>query len=430
MADLKTTLGSLTLKNPVVTGAGPLAGTADHIRQCVDAGFGAVCTKTTSFSPYLQRYPRPLYRLKDYVLNPDSPRFFPDHYMWFHRDHNSIFPPDRFVNIIKEVSGYCKENGTVLIGNFAGRGLEEWVQTVSQYAEAGCDAMELNFCCPFPPKGLESDPANAFIGMSFTADPERGAEVISTLKEKVSIPLFPKISPASSNFAAVAMMFEEAGADGLSLFANEQLLRIDIETGKPVNYGPCAGTSPIFKAHTMKWVSQVAQRTDLPILGGRGASAWSDVIEFLMAGADGVEMCTPVMLRGFGYVEEVLRNVNEFLDRKRIASLEEIKGSALKHIYSNLEMIEKVKALHAEIDMDGCIGCHRCSEVCVYSAVKVLPKKAAIMKEKCAGCSLCSQVCPVSVIKMHERDSDQEHFQALAWEHKELMPELFDCSQE
>jgi hypothetical protein len=31
----------------------------------------------------------------------------------------------------------------------------------------------------------------------------------------------------------------------------------------------------------------------------------------------------------------------------------------------------------------------------------------------------------VTAIEMKERESDLDHFRALAWEHKDLMPELF-----
>ena len=101
-------------------------------------------------------------------------------------------------------------------------------------------------------------------------------------------------------------IFREAGADGVSLFANDRHLRIDIETGKPVNYGPCAGTSSHLKAATMKWVSEIAQGVGLPILGGRGVNHYEDVIEYLMAGASGVEMCAAAIVRGLKHVKVLL----------------------------------------------------------------------------------------------------------------------------
>jgi Na+-translocating ferredoxin:NAD+ oxidoreductase RNF subunit RnfB len=77
------------------------------------------------------------------------------------------------------------------------------------------------------------------------------------------------------------------------------------------------------------------------------------------------------------------------------------------------------------VDLKKCIGCKRCPEVCVYDAIQVLPKKVKTINEKCTGCSICSQVCPVAAIEMKERDNDVDHFRALAWEHKDLVPELF-----
>ena len=425
MPDLSVQIGSLKLKNPLITGAGPLAGTAGHIRKCVDAGFGAVCTKTTTYSYYPQRYPRPLYTLKDYMKLRDDPYFIPRDYTWLHREHNSVIPADKFVSVIKEVAGYCHDQNCVLIGTFAGRGIEEWKKTVTAYAEAGCDAMELNFCCPFPPTELVTNPEDAFMGIEYTKHPEKGAEVIRKLKETVDIPLFPKLSPTGGDFLQVAKLFQEAGADGLSFFANDKFLRIDIETGKPINYGPCAGTTPAIKAHTLRWISEIVMATNLPILGGRGATRWDDIIEFMMTGASAVEMCSPIILQGLHYVKKHLQGVEAFLERKRIDSIESIRGSALKHIFTAQQLVDDVKSLYSEVDMLKCVGCHRCYDVCVYDAIQKLPKKARIIKEKCAGCTLCTQVCPESAIDVHKRDNDVDHFKALAGEHLDLVADLF-----
>ena len=426
MADLTTKIGKLTLKNPLILGGGPLSGTSGHIKKCVDAGFGGIVTKTTTYSYYLQRYPRPLYRLKDFMRKGvDEPFYVPRDYMWMHREHNSFFPPDVFVQIVKQIAGYVHDQGAVLIGSFAGRGIAEWQKVVDMYVSAGVDAMELNFCCPFIPQGLEKDEANAFMGIYFTQHPEKGAEVIRKLKETVGIPLFPKLGPDGANFVEMVRIFKEAGADGVSLFANDRLLRIDIETGKPVNYGPCAGTSSHLKASTMKWVSEISQDLHLPILGGRGVNHYEDVIEYLMAGASGVEMCAAAILHGMKHIKVVLKGVETFMERKGYKSIDEIQGRALKQIYSARQMMEEVKALYAEVDLKKCIGCKRCPEVCAYDAIEILPKKARAIKEKCSGCSLCSQVCPVTAIEMKERENDLDHFRALAWEHRDLMPDLF-----
>ena len=119
MADLTPKIGKLKLKNPLILGGGPLSGTSSHIRKCVDAGFGGIVTKTATYSYYNQRYPRPLYRVKDFVKKPDDPFYIPRDYMWLHREHNSFFPPDVFIQIIKQIIKYVHDQGAILIGSFA-----------------------------------------------------------------------------------------------------------------------------------------------------------------------------------------------------------------------------------------------------------------------------------------------------------------------
>ncbi len=130
------------------------------------------------------------------------------------------------------------------------------------------------------------------------------------------------------------------------------------------------------------------------------------------------------MIRGLKCVKEMLRDINAFLDRRGYKSIDDIKDMGRKRIYSNKDLMEKVKALYAEVDLKKCMGCKRCIHSCWYDAIKIA-KKAVIKKERCAGCSLCSQVCPVNAISMHERDNDKEHFQAMAASHPHLAPEGF-----
>ncbi len=217
VVDLSVQLGKLKLKNPIIAGAGPLAGTAQHIKNCADAGFGAVCTKTTSYFEGIQRYPRPLYYLVDYKRNGYDPYYVPEGFMWMHREHQSIFPPNKFAEIIKEVADYCHQRDCVIIGNIAGRSYAEWESMARDYVRAGCDALELNFCCPMTAdmRDMARSDEEARIGISFTQDPAAGQEVIRRLKKVVDIPLFPKLSPEGSGFDVVSGQVTNMAAAGI-----------------------------------------------------------------------------------------------------------------------------------------------------------------------------------------------------------------------
>jgi dihydroorotate dehydrogenase/ferredoxin len=424
MIDMSVRVGALKLKNPLIAAGSPLAGTAKHIRDCVDAGFGAVVTKTASTVWYLQRYPRPLYRLLDYPVDSLDPYRVPEDYGWMHREHNSVFPPLQFAKIIAEASPYARERDCALIGSYSARFVEEWVEIAAAYEKAGCSALEINFCCPFPPEGLAKCPDDTRVGIYYTKHPDEGVRILKEIRKAVSIPLFVKISPDGSDFEKLAMMFEAAGADGVTMFANNKVMRVDIETGKPVVYGPAPGTGPGVKALALRWTAEVASHCELAVLGNRGLSDWKDAIEFLMAGASAVQYCTPIMIRGLGYVRELLAGIEGFMARRGYGSIADFKGMAMRQMYSNVDLVEEVKALFAEVDYSKCTGCARCAQVCWYDAIK-LAKKAVIAKGHCAGCSLCSQVCPVRAISMHERENDIEHFRALASAHPDLAPEYF-----
>ena len=422
MADLRVEFAGLKLKNPIVAGGGPLAGTVDHIKKCVDAGFGAIVTKTVAYLKYIQRWPRPRYLLVDYKKKANDPYYVPDDYTWLHREHNSVYPPESFAKIIKEAAPYAKEHDCAIIGSINGRGLDEWVKMAKMYEEAGCSALEINFCCPFPPVELVEKPEDAFMGIAFTLEPEKGVKIIETLKNTVQIPLFAKLNPDGQDFEGMAEMFKDAGVDGLTMFANNRLMRVDIETGEPTNWGPCAGTGPAFKGHSIACIARVARTAGLPLMGGRGATTWQDGIEFMMAGANAVQYCSPIMLRGLSYVKELIRGMEGYMERRRYNNPSEFVGKALKTVYSTKEIIAKTKALYSTVDLKKCVGCGRCAEVCFYDVIE-MHRKPKFYADRCVGCTLCKQVCPVDAIEMKERDNDLDHFKAYISAHPEWAAE-------
>jgi dihydroorotate dehydrogenase/Fe-S-cluster-containing hydrogenase component 2 len=431
MVDLTTKLGPLSIKNPFIVGGGPLTGTADHIRKCIDAGFGALVTKTASTPWFLRRYPRPLYKLVDYRENHSNSHYIPDDYTWMHREHNSVYHPLKFAKIIEQVADYAREKDCAIIGSFAARWMEEWEGIAIAYEKAGCTALELNFCCPFPPEGLTKNPEEAHIGIHFTRNPEEGAKVLRRLRNVVKIPMFAKLSPDGGDFGRMTKVFAEAGAAGVTMFANNKNLRVDIETGKPILYGPTAATGPWAKAQTLRWLAEIAPNTgEMGIMGGRGASTWEDAVEFLMCGASAIQYCSSIIIRGVQSVRGLIAGLTEYMERRGYKDIARIQGAALKHIYKNQDLIDKVKALYAEVDLHKCVGCSRCTEVCCFDAIKFF-RKAIIKKENCAGCSLCSQVCASHAIQMHERDNDEDHFRAMFSGHPELAPkDFFDMEEE
>ena len=431
MKDMSIKLGPLTIKSPFVSAAGPVAGTAKHIMNCADAGFGAVITKTTSYFKEFQRYPRTRFFLFDHRVTAREPHGHRlEEFSWMHTEHNSVYPPNKFVNIIKESASYCEDRNCLLIGSFAGAGLAQWEEMALNYVEAGAKALELNFCCPYPQVMSEAATGCEHqIGQTFGDNPDLGIDVIKRLKELVKVPLFPKMPPTSRRqIMDIARKYKEAGADGITMYANSMVLKIDIETADPLGWGAAIGGSHGHMMDTLSDVARTAKEVPgLAIMAGRGARYWSDAIEFLMAGASGCQYSIAVMVNGLGYVNRMLTDIDRWLDRKGYNCLAEVQGLALPKIYRPAEIREKVKPLYAQVDAKTCIACGKCEDACWYDAAVLKVKHgkgaAVIAKDHCVGCTACSQLCPVAAVSLHER-TEEEYLKSLVSAHPDLVPDI------
>ena len=52
----------------------------------------------------------------------------------------------------------------------------------------------------------------------------------------------------------------------------------------------------------------------------------------------------------------------------------------------------------AEIDIDTCINCGKCLDVCRFDAIKIIDEQHVIEEVSCEGCGYCARVCPVEAI--------------------------------
>jgi dihydroorotate dehydrogenase/ferredoxin len=427
---LSTKFCGIPLKNPLVLGAGPLSGTVDLIKRDIDAGFGAVLTKTASQFEYFHRYPYPIYSLVGYEYA-DRGQSYKD-WTWFHNDHNSSIGPHEFAReIIAKVSGYAKKKNCLLVGTFAASTTEEWVRCAVDYEEAGAGAIELNYCCP----GVsalqdiiqEGDQA-ANYGDKLAENPEATFLITSKVRAAVKIPIICKIPPILRQISKeTAAHLLKAGANAVELYANNHGLRIDIENARPVGWGCAAVNTSGHLVETLHDVAHIAeQNTGIDLLAGRGVRKWSDIVEILMAGANAVEICTAVYVYGLPLVSNLLKDVEDFMARKGYNSVEAVRGKAIPKLRKSSEMRDSYTPVAAFVNGKKCVGCGRCHDACVYGAVEMLYSVGAgmskINKQICNGCTLCSQVCPATAISMQER-AREEYIKAQYYGHQNS-PEL------
>ena len=177
--------------------------------------------------------------------------------------------------------------------------------------------IELNISCPNVKQG----------GAAFGTSCEMAAEVTRQVRKATSKPLIVKLSPNVTSITDIAKAVEDAGADAVSLINTLLGMRIDINTGRPIlrnNVGGMSGPAVFPIAVRMVW--QVANAVKIPVIGMGGVSSGADAIELMMAGASAVQVGAAIFTDPFAPIK-IIDEMNDFLDRKNIASVRDIIGT-------------------------------------------------------------------------------------------------------
>lgn len=302
MPDLSVKLGSLTLKNPVMTASGTFGYGMEYEGFFPPEDLGAVVVKGVTTR---QVHGNPTPRVAEVVsgmLNaiglqgPGVDKFL-------HDDHY--------------LPGLRKRGATVIV-NIWGRSLDEYRETAEKLeAESdGIAALEINVSCPNVKEG----------GISFSADPRKMAGVISAVRNATKIPIITKLSPNGA-IPVFAKAAEDAGSDMLSMINTIPAMAIDIETRRPKLANVTGGLSgPCVKPVGIKAVYDAAKTVKIPIIGMGGIETWRDAAEYLIAGASAVAVGTATFTNPMAPIE-VVHGLEQWLERIGAKSVTEVIGT-------------------------------------------------------------------------------------------------------
>lgn len=224
------------------------------------------------------------------------------------------------VEFIKSEYPKMKKFGTVTLANLGGATIEDYVEGMKLLNDTDIELIELNISCPNVKSG----------GMAFGIQCEPAYEVVKEIKKVSNKPVIVKLSPNAEDIVKVAEKCVEAGADGLSLVNTFKAIAIDIDTKKPVFNNIFAGLSgPAIKPIALRMVYEVAAAVDVPIIGMGGIMNWKDAIEFIMAGADAIQVGSANFIKP-DIAIDIIDGIEDYMRREGIKSLSEIKGIAHK----------------------------------------------------------------------------------------------------
>ena len=163
---------------------------------------------------------------------------------------------------------------------------------------------------------------------SLAPAPRLAAEVTTAVKAATSLPVILKLSPNVTDICEIGVAVAEAGADALTAINTLKGMTIDIKRRRPLLGNRRGGLSgPAIKPVALYMVYELAGAVDIPVIGCGGIASAEDALEFIMAGADAVQVGSA----GFNNPEaalEVLAGIEAFMEREGVKSLSDLVGVA------------------------------------------------------------------------------------------------------
>jgi len=216
---------------------------------------------------------------------------------------------------LKDTLPYLKTLDTVVIANVCGNTVEEYCELASKLNVDGIDMFELNISCP-----------NVKSGMAFGINPESVEEVAKEVKKHCKKPLIVKLSPNVADIKANAKAAQEGGADAISLINTLLGMAIDVKTFKPKLNNVMGGLSgPAVKPVAVRMVYECAKTVSIPVIGLGGIVTGEDAAEFMIAGANAVQIGTANLIDPFA-MPKIINQFEDYLKSMGISDANSIVG--------------------------------------------------------------------------------------------------------
>jgi dihydroorotate dehydrogenase (NAD+) catalytic subunit len=293
-------IGSLKLRNPVMTASGTF-GYGEEFKEYVDLEkIGAFVTKGLSLKP---RAGNPTPRI---VETPGGML-------------NAIGLQNVGIDaFIQKKVPFLRSVNTPAIANFFGYTPDEYAELASRLdAIPEVAALEVNISCPNVKQG----------GIVFGTNPGCAASVVAACRAATKKTLIVKLSPNVTDIVEMAQACEGAGADALSVINTLTGMAIDLERRRPVLANVTGGLSgPAIKPVALRMVWQVARAVKLPVIGIGGIMSATDALEFILAGATAVQVGTASFVNPAA-AQEIAEGMEQWLAERGIADIKSLIGA-------------------------------------------------------------------------------------------------------
>ncbi|KAJ1280940.1 hypothetical protein BS78_04G270500 [Paspalum vaginatum] len=340
--DLSVRVNGLQMPNPFVIGSGPPGTNYTVMKRAFDEGWGAVIAKTVSLDAEKVINVTPRYaKLRAEPNGAAMGRIIG----WQNIELISDRPLETMLSEFKQLKKEYPDR--ILIGSI----MEEynkaaWHELIERVEESGVDALEINFSCPH---GMPERKMGAAVGQ----DCDLLEEVCGWINEKATVPVWAKMTPNITDISQPARVALKSGCEGISAINTiMSVMGINLKTLRPEpcveGYSTPGGYSaravhPIALAKVMQIArlmkEEFADGQSLSAIGG--VETGNDAAEFILLGADTVQVCTGVMIHGYPLVKKLCAELQDFMREHNFSSIEEFRGASLPYFTTHTDLVHR-----------------------------------------------------------------------------------------
>lgn len=361
---LSTSLLDWQLTNPLMPASGPLVGDAHKMRMIANQGVGAMVTKTISREA--AQVPRPCISAgKNHIMNAE---------LWSEYDMKHWIT-EELPTIRETLEDSCP---LIISVGYSKEDMEVLIPVLNDYA----DAYEVS---------------THYVGKDLSVI----RETVATIRALTHKPFFMKVSPHMPDPIAFCKMVIETGGNGVvAMNSLGPAMTIDLSKRGIVmgnSYGEAWMSGPVIKPLALALVSKIKRAVpECIVIGVGGISTADDVLEFILAGADAVQMLSAAMLKGRSLYGRIIEELPSVLAKYGFDSIEEVKKTEL--MIGEVSYDQQVPSIRDA----ACIACGRCVDNCPYVAMSMENQHVTIDETQCFSCHLCKSLCPVGAIGIEE----------------------------
>lgn len=300
MVNLNVKIGTLELKNPVMTASGTF-GYGEEFSDFIDLNrLGGYIVKGTTLEPR---------QGNDYPRMVETPSGM----------LNAVGLQNKGVEyFISEIYPRIKAYDSEMLVNVSGAKIEDYVRVCTRLQEStDIRGIEVNISCPNVKQG----------GMAFGTTCEGAAAVTRAVRKAFDGTVIIKLSPNVTDIAEIAKAVEAEGADAVSLINTMMGMSIDVERIRPHLSTITGGLSgPAVRPIAVRMVWQVAKAVNIPVVGLGGIMNGRDAMEFILAGATAIEVGTANFIDPAVTVK-IVDYIEDFCIRHGVSDINELVGA-------------------------------------------------------------------------------------------------------